>query len=100
MIDKRNFTPQALILGFLRGMCNELYDLYECLGEKRNNVVVSGGAVRKNDVLKRLIADRFLAAVSVSVVEEEAATGAALFSAFCVGKIKYNNGFSEYIIYN
>ena len=100
MIDKRNFTPQALILGFLRGMCNELYDLYESLGEKRNNVVVSGGAVRKNDVLKRLIADRFLAAVSVSVVEEEAATGAALFSAFCVGKIKYNNGFSEYIIYN
>ena len=27
--------------------------------------------------------------------QEEASMGVALFSAFCVGKIKYNNGFCE-----
>ena len=98
-IDRQNFTPSALVLGVLRGMCNELYELYEGFEEKKTNIVASGGAVRKNAVLKRLIADRFGASVSVNATNEEAATGAALFAAFVVGKVKYNNGFAEYINY-
>lgn len=98
-IDKQNFTPFALVIGVLRGMCNELYELYEGFEEKKTNIVASGGGVRKNEVLKKLIADRFSASVSVSATNEEAAMGAALFAAFVVGKVKYNNGFDEYINY-
>jgi sedoheptulokinase len=98
-IDRQNFTPSALVLGVLRGMCNELYELYEDFEEKKTNIVASGGGVRKNEVLKKLIADRFGASVSVNVTREEAAIGAALFAAFVVGKVKYNNGFAEYICY-
>ena len=98
-IDRENFTPAALVIGVLRGMCNELYELYEEFAEKKSSIVASGGGVRNNDVLKKLIADRFGATVSVNTVKEEAATGAALFSAFVAGKISYNNGFSDYISY-
>ena len=98
-IDRENFTPSALILGVLRGVCNELYELYEGFEEKKTNIVASGGAVSNNEVLKKLIGERFDASVSVNSVKEEAATGAALFSAFVAGKISYNNGFSEYITY-
>ena len=98
-IDRENFTPSELVLGVLRGMCNELYELYEIIGEAKTNIVASGGGVRKNEVLKRLIADRFCASVSINATNEEAATGVALFSAFAAGKANYNNGFSEYISY-
>ena len=98
-IDRENFTPSSLVIGVLRGMCNELYELYECFGITKKNIVASGGGVRKNDVLKRLIADRFGASVSVNTVNEEAAMGAALFAGFVSGKVIYNDGFSEYINY-
>ena len=99
-IHRENFTPAALALGVLRGMCNELYELYAIIGEQKTNIVASGGGVRKNEVLKKLIADRFHASVSVNATGEEAATGAALFASFIAGKIAYNNGFSEYNTYN
>ena len=38
-------------------------------------------------------------AVSVNSVKEEAATGAALFSAHSIGMIKYKDGFGDYIKY-
>ena len=43
--------------------------------------------------------DRFGMAVSVNSVKEEAATGAALFSAYSIGMIKYKDGFGDYIKY-
>ena len=74
--------------------------MYAIIGERKTNIVASGGGVRKNAVLKKLIADRFHASVSVNATGEEAATGVALFAAFIAGKIAYNNGFSEYITYS
>ena len=79
-------------------MC-QLYELYEGFGKVKKNIVASGGAVRKNDVLKKLFSDRFGASVSVNATSEEAATGVALFAAFVAGKIDYDNGFCEYISY-
>ena len=99
MIGRENFTPSALVLGVLQGMCNELYELYDGFEAKKTNIVASGGAVRKNDILRKLLADRFNASVLVNTAGEEAATGVALFSAFVAGKAKYNNGFSKYITY-
>ena len=97
MIDRQNFTPASLVLGVLRGMCNELYGLYECFGEKKTRMVASGGAVKQNIVLEKLLSECFGMNVSINNVDEEAATGAALFSACAIGKVKYNDGFSEYI---
>ena len=61
--------------------------------------MASGGAVRKNHTLRRVLEDRFGMAVSVNSVKEEAATGAALFSAYSVGMIEYKDGFGDYIKY-
>lgn len=98
-IDRQNFTPSALVLGVLNGMCKELLELYQVFPEQKGHVVASGGAVRKNEVLKNLLCRHFEMPISVNVLEEEAATGAALFSAYCVGKIPYKNGFADYINY-
>jgi sedoheptulokinase len=97
MIDRQNFTPSSLVLGVLNGMCNELYELYEAFPTRANKIIASGGAVRNISVLKKLIAKRFDASVSVNQIKEEASTGVALFSAFVTKKIRYNDGFSSYI---
>ncbi len=87
-IDAQAFTPSALILGVLNGMCNELYELYDAFPQKRARIVASGGAVRKNEVLKKLIEDKFGMPVSVNEIKEEAAMGAALF---CTLHTRANN---------
>lgn len=97
MIDSQSFTPSNLALGFLKGMCNELYELYSLFPTKHNYAVASGGAVKKNKLLKILLADTFGISVSNNTLNEEAATGVSLFSAFAIGKINYNEGFGEYI---
>ncbi len=83
-IDRESFTPAALTLGVLKGMCEELYELYSAFPEKSTAALASGGAVRKNPLLKTLLEERFAIPVSVNTVDEEAATGAALFSALCI----------------
>lgn len=78
-IDRQNLTPDELALGVLKGMCNELYELYDGFHEKKARIVASGGAIRKNELLKKLIEDKFGVPVLVSEVKEEAAMGAAIF---------------------
>ncbi len=98
-IDLYNFTPSALALGVIHGMCDELYQLYQAMHTKKTRIVASGGAIRKNNVLRRVLEDKFGMSVSVCSVKEEAATGVALFSALALGKIDYNDGFSDFINY-
>ena len=98
-INRENFTPSALVIGVLRGVCNELFELYEGFSEKKTKIVASGGGVRNIEVLKKLISDCFAAPVFVNETKEEAATGVALFAAFIAGKVNYNNGFCGYINY-
>lgn len=98
-IDLQNFTPSALVLGVINGMCEELYKLYQIGHIRKSHIVASGGAVRKNDVLRRVLEDKFGMSVSVNSVKEEAATGAALFSAYACGMVEYKDGFVDYIKY-
>ena len=98
-IEINNFTPSALVLGVINGMCDELYKLYSEAKLKKSHIVASGGAIRKNHILRRVLEDKFGMAVSVSSVNEEAATGAALFSAYSIGMIEYKDGFGDYIKY-
>lgn len=98
MIGRESFTPSNLILGVLRGICSELYQFYCLFPEKRSKAVASGGAVKKNEVLRTLIGDTFNMSV-LSTEGEEAATGVSLFSALAAKIIKYQDGFGEYIKY-
>ena len=100
MIDSYNFTPSALILGLLKGICEELYQLYGAFPEKKKHAVASGGAVKKNAVLKNLIEDQFGMVVFLNKITEEAASGAALFSALAIGRVEYKSGFPDFIKYD
>lgn len=97
MIDRYSFTPSALVLGVLKGMCKELYELYEGVQDKKSHIVASGGVVKRAEVLRELIAQCFGASVSTTKASEEAGTGSALFSALATNNIKYNDGFGKYI---
>lgn len=99
MIDRQNFTPSNLVLGVLKGMCNELYALYSLFPEKKSKAIASGGAIQKNDILKCLIGDTFDMSVFTSKMKEETATGVSLFAAFATGNAEYNDGFGKYIKY-
>lgn len=96
-IGRQNFTPSALVLGVLKGMCSELYSLYKKFENEKTHIIASGGAVKRNEILRRLMEERFCMKVSANTVGEEASMGAALFSALASGKIEYKNGFSDYI---
>ena len=98
-IELHHFTPSALILGVINGMCDELYKLYLEGHPEKSHIVASGGAIRKNHILCRVLEDKFGMSVSVNSVKEEAATGAALFSAYSIGMIEYKDGFGDYIEY-
>ena len=99
-ISMQNFTPSALIIGVLNGILEELYQLYRLFPCKKNRVIASGGGIRKNKVLQKILEEKTGMPVAINQVTEEAATGAALFSALATGKIAYCNGFSEYINYD
>ena len=83
-IDIHSFTPSALALGVLKGMCKELCQLYSTFDQKKARIVSSGGAVRKNALMQTLIEEMFGLPVTVSLALEEAALGAAIFSALAI----------------
>ena len=78
-ITRENFTPGQLALGFITGICKELYDFMSINTEKKL-IVASGNAVRKIPVMKQVIEDMFGLPVQVSYNKEEASVGAALSS--------------------
>lgn len=98
-IGVTDFTPAKLILGVIYGMCRELYTLYMAAGVPKKKIVVSGGAVQKNTVLQRVIAEMFATEPILSTQVEEAAVGAALFSAVACGVLPDIEAVSEYILH-
>jgi len=52
-------------------------------------MIASGNAVRKNPLLRRLLADTFSMPLSLPAHQEEAALGAALFGGICAGALSY-----------
>lgn len=97
-ITRENFTPGQLALGFITGICKELYDFMPVNTEKKL-IVASGNAVRKIPVMKQVIEDMFGLPVQVSYNKEEAAVGAALFSAIAANVVKNIYESSAFISY-
>lgn len=81
-ITEDNFLPEFMIYGFMEGMIKELYDMYlkmiECIDHEINYLKVSGNAIRKNEILRKICEDIFSLSSKLSEYEEEAASGAAL----------------------
>lgn len=80
-LTETTYTPEALILGTLQGIVDELHEMYELIGIPAESVVASGNAVRRNKVLQKLIADTFDLPLTLLGDDEEAAGGAAMFTA-------------------
>jgi sedoheptulokinase len=73
----------ALARATLVGIVDELYELYRAHGGDavgRTHLVATGGGVRCNPLLPRLIEERFGLPVQVPRAQETAATGAALLA--------------------
>ncbi|MCO5238739.1 MAG: FGGY family carbohydrate kinase [Chitinophagaceae bacterium] len=84
-ISTTNFTATNLILGFMRGICNEIYDFYSVipyeLKKDKDILVGSGNAIKKNDLLCRLLEETFNFEVVKSAHDEDAAFGACIAAA-------------------
>ena len=80
------FTPQALAVGVLRGMAEELYDMFCSVSHSHiTRLTASGNAVRKNPVLCQVLAEVFGMSIRIPAAQEEAAFGAAMTAAVGAG---------------
>lgn len=90
-ISADNFSPEQLTLSVLKGICEELYQLYEnfrpLLKTQPAKLVGSGNGIRKNALLSKIFSERFQMPLLIPRYEEEAAFGCAL-SAYAVLKNK------------
>lgn len=88
-IDDKNFTPGNLVSGVLCGMVNELKSYFDNFGRNDvTHVVASGNAVKKNNVLQKILKDVFGMDVTLTSYDEEAAIGCALFSGIASSQIE------------
>ena len=88
-INDQNFTPENVALGFLKGECDELYDLYNQVvsdKQKVTKLIGTGNGIRKNPLLRTLIAQQFGQELWIPQTQEEAAYGCALFACHALGK--------------
>lgn len=87
-IGIENMTPGHLVLGVMRGICNEMKAFYDEIPQdlKTSAQLVAGGnAVRKNATLRNILSQTFDREVLVPLHREEAALGAAVLTAWQVG---------------
>ena len=83
-LSANNFTPDNLVLGFLKGICDELYNFYKNLPENikkdKNSITGSGNAIKKNPLFCKAFEEQFELKMNFSDCREEAAFGACLTS--------------------
>lgn len=73
-----NFTPVALMNGFLGGMVSEIIEMIEPTGFKATSLVGSGNGLRKNLPLQKRFSAALGAEMQIPLHREEAAYGAVL----------------------
>lgn len=80
-IGTNNFTPAHLTLGVLKGICEELYQLYTAMSlpcKSYTKLIGSGNGIRKSPLLQKIFSMRFNMDLSIPLYEEEASYGMAL----------------------
>ncbi|NLY92112.1 MAG: hypothetical protein GX081_10990 [Firmicutes bacterium] len=79
-----NFTPENLIVGFTKGIVDEIFEFYQKMPAKlrrKQFLVGAGNAVRYNKLLGRSLEDQFGRRLHIPKHREEAAFGACLLAA-------------------
>lgn len=91
-IGTENFTPQALICGVLKGVANELKDMYisanGLLSFTPKHLVCSGNGLRKSKVWRDIFSKAFNMSTTLPTHSEEAAVGACVFAGAAAGLFK------------
>ena len=86
-ISPANLTPGHLCLGVLKGICDELYTLYQKMPADRPRTVLigSGNGIRNSPLMQQIFTDTFGIKLQIPRYQEEAAYGAGLFSIYAAG---------------
>lgn len=84
-----NLTPENLILGTLKGVSKELFDMYEdekaLLTATPTTLVCSGNGLRKSEIWRRIFTEDFKMTANLPKHSEEAAVGACVFASVASG---------------
>lgn len=90
-MSPENFTPAHMTRALLEGIAGILHDdflrIRHAVGKSYRRLIGSGNALRKNQVLRRVIAERFALPLDLLPHEEEAALGAARVAARGAGVV-------------
>ena len=91
-IGIENLTPENLILGTLKGVSRELFDMYESekalLIKDPSTLVCSGNGLRKSEIWRKIFTEDFRMTATLPKHSEEAATGACVFASVASGIFK------------
>lgn len=89
-ITLENFTPRNMILGFMNGICKELYPFFDTLSKTRrfHSITGSGNLIRRNSVMQTVVEQVFALPIKLSENTEEAAMGAIRFADHMSGGLK------------
>lgn len=91
-ISDKNFTPQNLALGVLKGVADELFNMYceakPLLDAKPLFLIGSGNGIRKSELWQRIFEKKFGMKLFIPKNTEEASTGACIFAAAASGLFK------------
>lgn len=81
-ISTKNFVPGAMTAGMIRGILEELYEMYEEIcqvtGKRAKYLVGSGNGIRRNALMREMAEEIFQMPMRVQEYEEEAAYGSAV----------------------
>lgn len=84
-LTENNFTPAHLTWSVMEGMAQELYEMYHSFldagGKKPVQMIGSGNGLRKNPWLCKVFEHTFQCPMTLSLNDEEAACGAAVYAA-------------------
>lgn len=77
-----NFTPRDMILGFMTGVCMELFPFFKEMSKSRRflSVTGSGNLIRRNPAMQGVVERAFGLPLRLSDATEEAAMGAIRFA--------------------
>lgn len=77
-ITEENLLPEFMINGFMTGMIDELFDMYQKMNIQVTTIMASGNGLRKNKTLQKICEDKFQLPLKLTSEIEEAACGAAI----------------------
>lgn len=79
-ISLNNFTPENLIVKFVEGVCDCLYDYFflipDFIGLGKTKLIGSGNGLKKNTLMQHALKEVFGRELELSDIKEEAAFGA------------------------